>query len=311
MAPSLTTTAFGTVRVAGAARCACAQDALEVRRIVRVHELARARQVQVVEPRQPEAQRRRAQQRRPCLALLGAAAGAPRRTPPAARVPVPGSSAAIGGHAPVVDGDRQVVGEEIGGREAEVDDARHRGRRRRARCRRTGRHGSRPWAACRGRSPSGSGFPRRAARPGRRSRNDAHRARRLAPPRRAAPVGEARAVAFAMRVQPRRARAPTARAVHGLGRRPRARRRRASTSAGGLAVEHREQRAGAIRRRRRHFDARPREMRHQVEIERQLVGGQALVERQHVAAAVGGDEVVGVLDARRRSACNSRSVPTA
>ena len=63
---------------ASAARCedAVAQDALEVRGVVRVHELARARQVQVVEPRQPEAQRGGAQQRRPLRALVRASAAA-------------------------------------------------------------------------------------------------------------------------------------------------------------------------------------------------------------------------------------------
>jgi hypothetical protein len=38
-------------------------------------------------------------------------------------------------------------------------------------------------------------------------------------------------------------------------------------------------------------------MRHQVEVERQLVRGKPLVERQHVTAALGGHEVIGVLDA--------------
>ena len=54
----------------GAVADAVAQDALEVRGVVRVHELAGARQVQVVEPRQPEAQRGGAQQRRPLRALV-------------------------------------------------------------------------------------------------------------------------------------------------------------------------------------------------------------------------------------------------
>ena len=82
------------------------------------------------------------------------------------------------------------------------------------------------------------------------------------------------------------------------------------TRPAGLAVQMREQRAGAIGRRRRHFDAGARQMRHQVEVERQLVGGQALVQRQDEAASLGGDEVVGVLDAGsdRRELT---SVPTA
>ena len=58
----------------------------------------------------------------------------------------------------------------------------------------------------------------------------------------------------------------------------------ARDQARGLAVEQREQRAGAIGLRRGHLDAGAREMRHQVEIERQLLGRQALVERQDVAA---------------------------
>ena len=54
---------------AGACR-ARAQDPFEGRRVVRVRELAGARQVQVVEPRQPEAQRGGAQQRRPLHAFI-------------------------------------------------------------------------------------------------------------------------------------------------------------------------------------------------------------------------------------------------
>jgi hypothetical protein len=39
-------------------------------------------------------------------------------------------------------------------------------------------------------------------------------------------------------------------------------------------------------------------MRHEIEVERQLVGGQPLEQRQNVASLRGGDEIVRVLDAR-------------
>jgi len=67
---------------------------------------------------------------------------------------------------------------------------------------------------------------------------------------------------------------------------------------GRLAVERAEQRAGPVGNRRRALDATPREVRHQVEIERQLVRRQALVERQHEPALGRRDEVVRVFDAR-------------
>jgi hypothetical protein len=46
-----------------------------------------------------------------------------------------------------------------------------------------------------------------------------------------------------------------------------------------------------------HRDAAARQVLHQVQVERQLLEGQALEQRQHVAAALGVGEVVGVLDA--------------
>src|SRR5438552_10648808 len=48
-----------------------AKNALEVPGIVRMNELARTRQMQVVEPGQPEAQRRGAKQRGPLRSLVG------------------------------------------------------------------------------------------------------------------------------------------------------------------------------------------------------------------------------------------------
>ena len=57
-------------RIQGAgARDARLEDAAEMLGVVRVHQHSRARQMKVVEPRQPEAQRRGAQHRRPGLAL--------------------------------------------------------------------------------------------------------------------------------------------------------------------------------------------------------------------------------------------------
>jgi len=45
-------------------------------------------------------------------------------------------------------------------------------------------------------------------------------------------------------------------------------------------------------------------MRHQVQVERQLVRAEYLEQRQHETAVAGGDEVVGVFDARGMP-CNS------
>ena len=53
--------------------------------------------------------------------------------------------------------------------------------------------------------------------------------------------------------------------------------------------------ASAVRH--RHRDAALGQVLHQVQVERQLLERQALEQRQHVLAAVGVDEVVGVLDA--------------
>ena len=125
----------------------------------------------------------------------------------------------------------------------------------------------------------------------------ANRARRLPPPCRPAAIGEPRAIGGRCDVQApeRRADGRAMRDVGRLHRRavdPRDEARR-------LAVQHAEQRARAVADRRRAFDAGLREMRHQVEVERQLFGGQALVERQHVAALRRRHEIVRVLDARR------------
>src|SRR6185312_10113579 len=123
-----------------------------------------------------------------------------------------------------------------------------------------------------------------------------HCARGLAPPRGAAPVGEPRPVALRSDMKP----------CEGVSH-PRA------VIAGGMvdgrtvdpahqpgrpAVQAREQSAGAIGRRRGHFDAGSREVRHQVQIERQFVGRQTLVQRQNVPATLRGHEIVRVLDAR-------------
>ena len=104
-------------------RDAVAQDPLEVGGIVRVRELARARKVQVVQPRQPEAQRRRAQQRWPGFALVRRQR-AQRVVRGDHRVHERGRERRVVAHAPVVHGDREVVREEVGGGEAEVDDPR-------------------------------------------------------------------------------------------------------------------------------------------------------------------------------------------
>ena len=97
--------------------------------------------------------------------------------------------------APVVDGDREVVGEEIGGGEAEVDDARRRARRRTARCRRRDRRGSRPCGSLPWPKPVwnlSSACEQFAACDAVEVRP--HGARRLSPPGRTAPIGEARTI---------------------------------------------------------------------------------------------------------------------
>src|SRR5688572_24023709 len=95
----------------------------EMAGVLRVGQLARPRQVEVVEPRNPETQRPGAQHRGPGLAL-----GAAERT----RLGVGGEQR--GGarriertvllHAPVVHRDGDVVEERPGAAEVEVDDAR-------------------------------------------------------------------------------------------------------------------------------------------------------------------------------------------
>jgi len=199
------------------------------------------------------------------------------------------------GHAPVVDGDREVVGEEVRRGETEIDD-------------------SGDAAAGKQDIVAEEIAVNRAFRQlalaeaclefhfaceqlvliGRNERT--HCARGLAPPRGAAPVGEPRPVALRSDMKP----------CEGVSH-PRA------VIAGGMvdgrtvdpahqpgrpAVQAREQSAGAIGRRRGHFDAGSREVRHQVQIERQFVGRQTLVQRQNVPATLRGHEIVRVLDAR-------------
>ena len=93
---------------------------------MRVRQLARTRQMQIVEPRQPEAQSRRTQQARPLGALLeverthAIVCGDERtRSLGIERAGI----GAVALDAPIVDRDRDVVGESVGGSEAEIDDA--------------------------------------------------------------------------------------------------------------------------------------------------------------------------------------------
>ena len=87
------------------------------------------------------------------------------------------------------------------------------------------------------------------------------------------------------------------------------------TSAAGLPFSVLQVLVGEVGDRRRARDAVAREVRHQVEVERQLVGRQALEQREHVAALRRGDEVVGVLDAgldrlAATRACRPNSSPS-
>ena len=128
----------------------------------------------------------------PLLALVRGQRARPPRSPRRTRRCDPAIERAVRPrYAPVVHGDREIVGEEIRRGEAEVDDARRRGPRRTARCRRTGRRGSPPRgsrAACR--CPIWSLSSAASSAFCASSSERAHRARRLAPPRRAAPVVE-------------------------------------------------------------------------------------------------------------------------
>ena len=136
------------------------------------------------------------------------------------------SGAAVRVDAPVVDGDREVVGEEVGRREAEVDDAGDAVAVRTARCRRRGRRGSRPSASLTRPKPVWNliSASSSAACDGGEIRL-APRAR-PAPPRGPAPVGEPRAIRLRREVQPRERRADAARSARRRARRS-ARRRRA------------------------------------------------------------------------------------
>jgi hypothetical protein len=78
----------------------------------------------------------------------------------------------------------------------------------------------------------------------------------------------------------------------------------------GPPVQMREQRPVRSVHRARDFDAAAREVRHKVQVERQSRRRQPLVQRQHEAAALGGDEVVRVLDAAAIGV-SSTSAPSA
>ena len=123
-----------------------------------------------------------------------------------------------------------------------------------------------------------------------------HGARRLPPPRRSAAVGEARAITLRREVQPRERIADRG-AMRRATAVPPARRRCGVTRPAGRPF--RCENSAPVRSGAGAGTSTPcaREMRHQVQVERQLVGRQALIERQHEAAALGGDEVIRVLDA--------------
>jgi hypothetical protein len=72
---------------------------------------------------------------------------------------------------------------------------------------------------------------------------------------------------------------------------------RRSTIAAGLPFQGEDERAVRVAVRSRHRQAALGVVLHQREVERQLGGGEALEQRQHVAAVRGVGEVVGVLDA--------------
>ena len=265
--------------------------------IVRVHQHARARQVKVVAGARARsaAPRRAASPARPRAparvngrtALVGARA-APRRAARRAR--------RRARQAPVVRAHREVVEQAVDAGEVEVDHAARCARRRTARCRGTDRRapgraagrgsGARAWNASSSSSSAAASRHRGTAAP--RGRE--------APPLRPARILEVRGVRAAGEVHAREQRAELARTR--LRRAARATRRAAASPAPPACRSARcRYWSRQVGDRRRARNAVAREVRHQVEIERQLVRRQALEQREHVAALRGGDEVVGVLDA--------------
>src|SRR5262249_23235953 len=68
---------------------------------------------------------------------------------------------------------------------------------------------------------------------------------------------------------------------------------------GGLTVEFAEEGVRAVRDRLRRGHPTAREVRHQIEIERQFVGLELLEQGEYEAPLVGRDEVFGILDSSR------------
>jgi hypothetical protein len=249
----------------------------------------------VVEPRHPEPQRSSAQQRRPLRALVvGQLAHAVVR--PDHRLHAVAIEGAVAvGDAPVVDRDREVVREVVGRREAEIDDARD-ARTREEHVVAEEIAVDRPLRQ------------RRLAEPGleahlvgeefvlRRGDEGPHRPRCLTPPCGAAAIGQARPVGLRREMQPRECR--TDRGARVNGRRIEGCTLDAHDETRGTTVEMREQRAGTVGNRCRHVDAGARQMRHEIEVEGKILGRKSLVERQHVAPALGRHEIIRVFDTR-------------
>ena len=100
------------------------QDTLELDRIVRVRKLSGTRQIQIVQSRDPEPQRRRTQERRP-LRAFAVGQRSHRVVGAGQRVDffrIKGSLV-VSKEAPIVHRDREIVRKKIGRRETEVDDA--------------------------------------------------------------------------------------------------------------------------------------------------------------------------------------------
>ena len=198
--------------------------------------------------------------------------------------------------APIVGSDREIVGEEIRRRESEIDDPRntvideeHVVAEEVAVDRAFG-HRCLAEAGLelelRGEEVVLAGIQKRS-----------NRARGLSPPARTATIGEPRTISRRRNMQPAECRAD-GHAMRNIGRRDRCA-VDAAHETRGLAVQQTEQCPGSIRDRRRTLDAGAREMGHQVQVERQLLGGQPLEERQHPATPGRRDEIIGVLDPGR------------
>src|SRR5258706_13458781 len=123
-----------------------------------------------------------------------------------------------------------------------------------------------------------------------------HLARRLAPPPRSARILELSAVASSRKMHV----GEDGAGLLAMARLRRAHRgtREAGDQSGGFAVQGPKVPVAAVGDRRGAGNTVTRKVRHEVQIEGQLRGGESFEKREHEAAVRSGDEVVRVLDTR-------------